>query len=64
MNKKGFIDFEFGTETFVAIGFGLLAGFIALFVMKSSGAGIVWKMVTFLVSAIAGFFASYVIFNN
>jgi len=66
MNKKGFIDFDMDLdmETILAIALGVVCGFIALFVSKGSGAGFIWKLGTFVVSMVVGFYISRFILNK
>jgi len=61
-NKKA--QMELGVETIAAAVFGILGGFIALFVMKSAGLGFFWKLITFSATAVAGFVVSYAIFTK
>lgn len=64
MNRKGQFDFDFGPEMiFAAIG-GIIAGFIALIVMKGSGAGFFWKIVTFAVTVVVGGGVTWFILNK
>lgn len=55
---------EFDMETIAAGGMGLICGGLALFIMRSAGLGIIWKIMTFAASAVAGFVVSYMIFNK
>ena len=66
MNKKGFLDLdmELDGETMMAAIFGIICGFIALIVAKQSAVGVFYKIMTFVVSTIAGFFLSRFIFSR
>ena len=52
------MDFEFDTETMVALALAVIEGFIVLFMMKFSGTGIGWRIIAMLLSMVAGFFAT------
>lgn len=62
MEKKGQIEFD--SELIVPVGFGILAGFLAVFVMKSSGLGLFWKIATFLATTVATTFLTMKIFEG
>ena len=62
MYKKAQIDLDM--ETMAAGGLGLLCGGLALFVMKGAGLGLFWKILTFGVSTVAGFFVAHIIFTK
>ena len=62
MDKKA--QLELDMETVAAGGMGLLCGGLAVFVMKGAGLGIVWTVLTFICSSIAGFFVANIIFNK
>lgn len=62
MNRKAQIDFDM--ELIAAIGMGCLTGFLALFIMRSAGLGIFWKIMTFLASTAAGTIVTYLIFTK
>ena len=51
-------------ELFVSIGFGILAGFISLFVMKGAGNGFLWKIITFAVTTVVASGVAWFIFNK
>ena len=62
MNKNAQIEFDM--ETVAAIGMGLLAGGLALVVMKSTGLNLFWRILTLVASSIAGAVVSYIIFTK
>ena len=62
MNKLG--QLEMDMEMLIAIALGIATGFIAMYVMKSSPLGGFWKVMTFILSSIAGWAVSYFIFSR
>ena len=61
MNKNGFIDLELDLNTIVYGAMGIGAGILSLYVMHASPANAFWKILTFIVSTVAGFFATKII---
>lgn len=62
MKRKG--QLEFDSELIVPVGFGVIAGFLAVFIMKSSGLGFFWKIATFIATTIATAFLTMKIFDS
>ena len=48
------MDFDFDQEWLLALGMGILEGFIVLFMMKFSGMGLAFRIFTALISVVAG----------
>ena len=55
---------EFETEDLMFLGMGILGGFLALFVMKSTHPSVALKIITFLCTTIAGYFVSKFIMSR
>ena len=48
------MDFDFDQEWLIALGMGLIEGFIVLFMMKYSGMGLPFRIFTAVLSIFAG----------
>ena len=55
---------DFDETDLVGLAFGVIGGFIALFVMKSVPLGVFWKIMTFVLSTVAGYVISKIILNK
>jgi hypothetical protein len=62
MNRLG--QLEMDMEMLLAIALGIATGMISMYVMKSSPLNGFWKIMTFILSSIAGWAVSYFIFTR
>jgi hypothetical protein len=58
------MDFDFDQEWLLAIGMGLLEGFIVMFMMKYSGMSFGFRIFTALISVVAGTFVTKFIISR
>jgi len=58
------MDFDLDQEWLLAIGMGILEGFIVLFMMKFSGMGMGFRIFSALISVVAGTFVTKFIISR